>query len=130
MPGWVAGDIPPQPQDEAAATLSRQFVKEDGALDWTHPALDLERQVRALNPWPRAYTFANGKRLLVLLAQAIDDAVPRTPGTVIAGVGKSLLVAAGSGALRLDLVQPEGGREVSGQQFLGNNQGLIGGQLG
>jgi methionyl-tRNA formyltransferase len=130
VPGWVAGTIPPRPQDEAAATLSRQFVKEDGALDWTRPALDLERQVRALNPWPRAYTFANGKRLLVLLARAIEGATSGTPGTVIAGAGKVLLVVAGDGALRLDLVQPEGGREVSGQQFLSNNQGLIGNQLG
>jgi methionyl-tRNA formyltransferase len=128
--GWVAGNIPPQPQYEAAATLSRQFVKEDGALDWTRSALDLERQVRALNPWPRAYTFANGKRLLVLLAQATSDHEPGTPGTVFAGTAKELLVAAGNGALRLDLVQPEGGREVSGQQFLGNNQGLTGRQLG
>jgi methionyl-tRNA formyltransferase len=130
VPGWVAGTIPSQPQDEAAATLSRQFVKEDGALDWTRPALDLERQVRALNPWPRAYTFANGRRLLVLLARAVDDAAAGTPGTIVAGAGKALLVATGSGALRLDLVQPEGGREVSGPQFLGNNQGLVGSQLG
>jgi methionyl-tRNA formyltransferase len=130
IPGWVASDIPPQPQDEATATLSRQFAKEDGALDWTRPAIDLERQVRALNPWPRAYTFANGKRLLVLLARAIRDDEQGTPGTVIAGAAKALLVATGSGALRLDLVQPEGGREVNGQQFLGNNQGLTGVQLG
>ena len=92
--------------------------------------LELERQVRALNPWPRAYTFANGKRLLVLLARAVDEATPGIPGTVVAGVGKAPLVATGSGVLRLDLVQPEGGREVSGQQYLGNNPGLVWARLG
>jgi methionyl-tRNA formyltransferase len=129
IPGWVAGEIAPQPQDEGAATLSRLFTKEDGALDWSRPALELERQVRALNPWPRAYTFANGKRLLVLLAHAVDEAGPGTPGTVFAGPGRMLLVATGDGALRFDLVQPEGGREVSGQQYLGNNPGLVGSRL-
>jgi methionyl-tRNA formyltransferase len=129
IPGWVAGEIAPQQQDERAATLSRQFTKEDGAIDWSRPAIELERQVRALNPWPRAYTFANGKRLLVLLTQAVDGTTPGEPGTVVAGVGKALLVATGDGALRLDRVQPEGSREVGGQQYLSNNPGLVGGRL-
>jgi len=130
VPGWIAGDIAPRPQDEGSATLSRLFTKEDGALDWSRPAVELERQVRALNPWPRAYTFANGKRLLVLLAHATGDAGAGTPGTVFAGPGKALLVATGAGALRLELVQPEGGRETSGPQFLGTNAGLLGVRLG
>jgi methionyl-tRNA formyltransferase len=129
IPSWVAHDISPKPQDEAEATLSRQFTKDDGILDWSRSSLDLERQVRALNPWPRAHTFANRKRLLVLLARALDDAVPGTPGTVAAGAEKAFLVATGEGALRLDLVQPEGGRGVSGQQYLGNNPGLVGARL-
>jgi methionyl-tRNA formyltransferase len=130
IPGWVAGAIEPQPQDDAKATLSRQFSKEDGRLDWSRPALELERQVRALNPWPRAFTFVHGRRLLVLLARAVDDQAPAPPGTIVAGEGKAFLVATGDSALRLDLVQPEGGREVSGQQFLGNNGELDGMRLG
>ena len=61
---------------------------------------------------------------------ATDDAVARIPGTVFAGPGKALLVATGAGALRLELVQPEGGRETSGPQFLGTNAGLLGVRLG
>jgi methionyl-tRNA formyltransferase len=130
IPGWIAGSIEARAQDETSATLSRQFAKADGALDWTRSALDLERQVRALNPWPRAFTFVNGKRLTVLLAQAIDGADPLPPGTVSSGPGRTLQVATGDGTLRLDQVQPEGGREVGGPQFLGNHPALLDARLG
>ena len=130
IPGWIKGTIVARSQDETAATLSCQFTKADGALDWSRPALALERQARALNPWPRAFTFVNGKRLVVLLAQAVDTADTRPPGTVSSGPGRTLQVATGDGTLRLDRVQPEGGRETDGQQFLGNHPTLIGAQLG
>ncbi len=130
IPGWVTGTIAPQPQDEQRATHSRLFAKADGLLDWSRPADELERQVRALNPWPRAFTFVQGKRLQVLLAQASDESLAGPPGTVVAGPGKTLLVATGQGALRLDRVQLEGGREVAGSQFLGNSSALSGAQLG
>ena len=130
IPGWIAGTIAPQPQDEDRATHSRLFTKADGAIDWTRPADDLERQVRALNPWPRAFTFARGQRLQVLLARAGDLEIPGPPGTVGVGASKAPLVATGRGALRLDRVKLEGGREVGGQQFLGNYPALLGSQLG
>lgn len=130
IPAWVAGQIAPQPQDEAVATHSRQFTKADGAIDWTQPAITLERQIRALNPWPRAFTFVDGKRFVLLLAQAISEEETTGPGIVAGGAGKTLLVGTGDGTLRLDIVQPEGGRAVSGPQFLNNNPKLIGVRLG
>src|SRR5204863_167097 len=72
IPAWVGGAITPRAQDEAVATGSRTFSRADGALDWSRPALDLERQVRALNPWPRAYTFDRGKRTPAALGEAGD----------------------------------------------------------
>lgn len=130
IPAWLRGEIAPRAQDEGAATISRLFVKADGAIDWSRPAIDLERQVRALNPWPRAFTFVAGKRLAVTFARAVDEAVVGPPGTLAAGADKMPLVATGAGTLRLERVQPEGGREVAGQQFLGNHRALLGTLLG
>lgn len=129
IPGWVAGTVAPRPQDEAAATASRLFAKADGALDWSLPALELERRVRALNPWPRAFTLLGGRRLIVLLARATDRDLAGEPGTVAADDDRAPLVATGRGALRLDLVQPEGGREVAGRQYLTNTPALLGARL-
>ncbi len=130
IPGWVAGNTVSQPQDEARATHSRLFTKADGAIDWTRPADELERQVRALNPWPRAFTFAQGKRLQVLQAHASEQERTDPPGTIGGGAEKTLLVATGRGTMRLDRVQLEGGREVAGPQFLGNSPALVGTRLG
>lgn len=127
IPAWVSGAIVPQAQDEATATGSRTFTRADGALDWSRPALDLERQVRALNPWPRAYTFDRGKRLLVLNAHATErPASALHPGTVLDGLSGELLVATGDGVLRLDEVQPEGRRPLAGETFLRGNAGVVG----
>jgi methionyl-tRNA formyltransferase len=131
IPAWVGGAITPRAQDEAVATGSRTFSRADGALDWSRPALDLERQVRALNPWPRAYTFDRGKRLLLLNARAIEGESPvsAAPGTVLNGTAGELLVATGAGILRLDEVQPEGRRTVAGGAFLRGNPQIVGTRL-
>jgi methionyl-tRNA formyltransferase len=127
IPPWIAGAIAPHAQDESAATGSRTFSRADGALDWSRSALELERQVRALNPWPRAYTFDRGKRLLVLNARAVDQAAPAgVPGTVFDGTSGGLLVATGAGVLRLDEVQPEGRRPIPGDVFLRGNPAVAG----
>lgn len=127
---WVAGTILPLVQDEGAATLTRTFERADGALDWSRPALALARQVRALNPWPRAYSFVGGKRLLLLNAQADEGgASGAPPGTVLAETNGALLVATGAGALRLDEVQAEGRRAVPGAVYLRGNPAIVGTRL-
>ena len=54
--GYAGGNIVPQPQDESAASYARKITKEDGRLDWTLPARTLWNRVRALTPWPGAFT--------------------------------------------------------------------------
>lgn len=137
IPDWLAGNITPQPQDETQATVTRTFAKADGVIDWASPALDIERQVRALNPWPRAYTFDGGKRLIILNARVLanDDRArevtpDRPPGTIIAIDADGPIVATGAGRLLLREVQPEGRRALSGREFARTQVGLVGRRLG
>ncbi|MDP3996034.1 MAG: methionyl-tRNA formyltransferase [bacterium] len=70
IPRLLAGKLPPIPQEEAEATYTKILKKEDGKIDWDKSPKEIERQVRALNPWPGTYTLYNGKRLKILNAEA------------------------------------------------------------
>ena len=65
LPRILAGDITPQPQDESRATYQKMIRKEEGLIDWTRSAAEIERRVRAFKPWPSAYTFWNHTQLKV-----------------------------------------------------------------
>jgi methionyl-tRNA formyltransferase len=134
IPEWVVGKIAPQRQDDALATATRTFVKDDGAIDWSHSAVAIGRQVRAFNPWPRAYTFDRAKRLLILDAQVAEagsgDAQAALSGTVVGMSDNGPLVATGDGLLALTEVQPEGRRALAGRDFARANSALIGSKLG
>ena len=103
---WAAGPLEAEPQDERAATHVHPFTRADGWIDWRRPAVEIERQVRALQPWPGAWTTIDGRRVHVRRAHAVSgfDDVP---------IGALLpsqvpCVACGTGALALEIVQPEG----------------------
>lgn len=137
IPDWLGGAIVPQPQDANNATVTRTFTKADGAIDWTTAALNIERQVHAFNPWPRAYTFDRGKRLIVLDARALMDSgeagtgiSEALPGTIVALDANGPIVATGEGKLLLPQVQPEGRRALNGSEFARNQLGLVGRRLG
>ncbi len=130
IPGWLAGTITPQPQDEAQATITRTFTKADGAINWADPALAIERQVRAFNPWPGTYTFDQGRRLILLDVQAEDRATDAPPGTVVAHGPGGPFIATGAGLLLIREVQPEGRRPISGVAFLNGASAEIGRQWG
>jgi methionyl-tRNA formyltransferase len=95
-----------EPQDESRATWARELAKDDGRIDWTKPAAELERLVRAMDPWPRAFCEHEGKRLIVVAAGLAD--VTGTPGQVLALAGDTVIVGTGDGALALVKVKPEG----------------------
>jgi methionyl-tRNA formyltransferase len=130
LPQWVAGDIEARPQDHAAATYTHILKKEDGAIDWTQPAIRIARMTRAYDPWPGAYTYLNRRVFKLLKAQAIDlVAVDVRPGQVVE-TDQGLAVAAGDGAVLLERVQLAGKRAMDIESFARGRRDFIGSVLG
>ena len=119
VPRFLAGTLTPRPQPAEGVTLARMVEKEDGRLDWTRPAVELERRVRAFVPWPSAWTQLGPHLLKVWRAVVVPGSGP--PGTVLAAHG-TLDVASGDGALRLLEVQPEGKRRMNAAEFLSGHR--------
>jgi methionyl-tRNA formyltransferase len=129
--GWQAGRIAPQPQPGDGATYAAKIRKEEARIDWTQPAVAIDRQVRAFNPWPVAETTLAGKQLRVWQAEP-DPAEPKygaSPGTVTESAAGRLVVATGAGALRLTQVQQAGKRAMPAAEFLKAHP-LAGARLG
>lgn len=117
LPAIEAGTVQAEIQDDAQATLARKLDKAEAVLDWTLPAVELERRVRSFNPWPVAETTYEGQVLRVWLAQALEGQSKGEPGEVLANP-KSLDVVTGDGILRLLEVQLPGGKRLSATDFL------------
>lgn len=103
---WAAGETVTRPQDEAVATMIRPFRRADGWIDWSVPAAVVDRRVRALQPWPGAWTTLDGKRLHIRAGHPVAGVDGALIGALLPG--DKPVVACGQGALALDLVQPEG----------------------
>ncbi len=77
IPKWIKGKIETKPQDESKATYTKILKREDGKIDWSKPAQEIERQIRAFNPWPGTFTFIKHKnktlRIKVLEAIVKDN---------------------------------------------------------
>ncbi len=127
----VLADPPPAvPQPEAGATYAPRLTRADGRIDWTRDAAALDRQVRAFTPWPGSFTALAGAPLKVLAAQ--PDAGEGPPGTVLdpGPRGEALLIACGTGALRLTRVQLAGGAALDAAAFLRGHKLAPGTRLG
>jgi methionyl-tRNA formyltransferase len=109
----LAENPSPRPQPREGATYAPKLTRDDGRIDWALPAEAIDRQVRALNPWPGTFTLLESDILKILAATPVPGEGP--PGTVI---DASLTVACGSGALRLDRVQRAGRAPLQAEAFL------------
>ena len=138
---WVAGRGEATPQDEALVTYASTLSKADGALDWSRPAEELWRQVRAMQPWPQATTTYRGAPLTIHAAWPVDAPEGAAPGEVCAGDGAPLsellpgrvaraVVACGEGGLALLRVQRAGRRALEVEDYLNGDRALIGAHLG
>ena len=135
LPMIEQGTLTPARQDDAASSYAPMLRKEMGNIDWTMPAVKIERLVRGLNSWPGAYTFMNGKMLKIWRAEVCGaggcggaasaagepsdvPAAGAEPGTVVGTDKKKIYVACGEGVLALTEVQYEGKKRMNTQAFL------------
>jgi methionyl-tRNA formyltransferase len=108
-----------EPQDEARATYAPRLTKEEGLIDWRLGARQIHDRVRGLHPWPHAYTYLDGVRVIVLKTHAaLEPGIVAEPGTVVSPPGGTLVIATGDGLLAIDELQLEGRRPVRARDFL------------
>ncbi|MDB5076377.1 MAG: methionyl-tRNA formyltransferase [Chloroflexi bacterium] len=119
LPGWIAGTTLAKPQDDSQATITRLIKKEHGIIDWTLTAVRIEHQVRAMYPWPTAFTHYEGGPLKVLKASVMSGAPEYSgdPGSLLV-VEQAPVVGTGSGLLILEVVQPAGRRPMPASDWL------------
>jgi len=131
LPGWLKGEVQPVPQDHSQATYTRRIEKEDGQADWSHPAVVLERRLRAFTPWPGLYTRWKGKLLKVLAAVPLPQPAQAPPGTVVPLDNQDTPcgVTTGDGILGLRRLQLEGGKAQDARQFIIGYRDFIGSRL-
>lgn len=108
----AAGELTPQPQNDAEATQAPPLTKEMARFDFTQSAAHIHNWVRGMNPWPAAFFELDGKKVKVLESRVAPDAKSAPAGTVLAL--KPLTIACGEGALQLLTVTPEGGKPMAG----------------
>ncbi|MEQ8814346.1 MAG: methionyl-tRNA formyltransferase [Thalassobaculum sp.] len=116
LAGLAAGDLLPTPQPEDGVTYAKKLERDEGRLDFTRPAAELERLVRAFDPWPGAYFELGGERIKVLSATVLKvGRLANAPGTVL---DHELTIACGADALRPTRVQRAGRGPVDTDAFL------------
>lgn len=114
---FLTNDIQPVPQDEDFATYAPMLKKADGYLDFTKPAVALERQVRAYEPWPGSFFLWDDLRVAVRKGHIVGSDLSRSPGKTTQ-IDDFPAVFTGDGILVLDYLQPAGKRIIRGDDFL------------
>ena len=124
-------------QPESGVTYAKKILKEEARIDWQHSATQIDRQVRAFNPWPVAETTVFGKQLRVWEAHVVDLPSGSTPGSVLHADADGIQVACGDQVLKITQLQLAGRSAVSAADFIkgqgqtnGASNGLIGQTLG
>jgi methionyl-tRNA formyltransferase len=116
LPPYLSGDLVPRPQSENGTTYSKMLKKEDGLLDFTKTAVELERQVRAYDPWPGTWFIWHGSPLKVLRASVGNE---KSPGSGHRLIVEGLpVLGTGDGILVLEEVQPAGKKPMPGMAFI------------
>ena len=125
----LAGRLVAVQQPDEGATYAAKIRKPEAVIDWRQPSAQIDRQVRAFNPWPVAETRWQGQQLRIWEAESVAANGGGEPGRVLEAEGGRLLVAAGEGALHLHRVQLAGRRAMTPAEFL-NAHPLAGARLG
>ena len=114
------GELVPEKQKDELSSYAKKLTKAMGQIDWSKDAVSLERWIRGLNSWPRAYTFFGGKTLKIWEAQVAEEngAQKAEPGQVVSVSREGFTVACGQGALQILSLQLEGKKRVLTREFL------------
>ncbi len=123
---FAAGALSPVPQPETSPSVTRPLSKADGWVDWNAPAATIERHVRAMWPWPRAWTTLDDTIVQIHKSRILDaidsGGIEKDPGTVVAA-GTTPAVVCGDGRqLAVDVIQRAGGRPAPGTSLLGQKK--------
>ena len=113
--------LQPEPQDDALSTYAPMIPKEDGRIDFTQDPEQIERQIRAFDPWPGTYAMYGEKMMKIWQAQVVDRQTYAAPGTVIAASAEGIDAAAGGRILRILQLQMPGKKRMSAGEYLRGN---------
>jgi len=115
----AAGRAVEEPQDDSLSTYASKITKEEGLIDWTLAAAVIHNRVRGLYPWPHAFSYLNGERLIVMRSHVASEPTSANPGTIVDVSSGAISVATGHGErLAIDEVQPEGRRAMKVRDYL------------
>ncbi len=126
LPAYLSGEVIPAPQDDSLATHTPMLTKADGRLQFSKSAVELERRVRAMQPWPGAFALRAGQPLKVLHARAAPGKAPL--GRVLLDSG-NIAVGTGAGLLHLERIQPPGKRAMAAQDYARGAPNFVGNTL-
>jgi methionyl-tRNA formyltransferase len=127
----VRGELTATPQDHAAATMAPILEKDDGRIDWAHPASRVHDHVRGMTSWPGAFTTAQGKTLKVLESRVgASGGETGPPGTVVAAGKQGIYVACQPGTLQILRAQVEGRKPLGAAELVGGRSVTAGMVLG
>jgi methionyl-tRNA formyltransferase len=111
------GELAPTPQPADGATYACKLDKDEARIDWSQPAAQIARRIRAFNPAPVAWSELDGERIRLFLADAQAPTATDAPGTIVAADGNGIAIAAGDGVVRLQQLQWPGGKPLSAAQI-------------
>ena len=129
LPAIVRGELLPVPQEEALSVYAPMIDKKDGLIDWSHSAESIDRRLRAMTPWPGAWTMWQGQQLKLLSAEEIPLTTDQPIGSVV-DHEQQIVVVTGEGGLWLHELQLQGKRPTTSADFVNGRPNFIGSRLG
>ncbi|MBJ3593864.1 methionyl-tRNA formyltransferase [Salmonella enterica subsp. enterica serovar Saintpaul] len=118
----ASGTAKPEVQDESQVCYAEKLSKEEARMDWTLSAAQLERCIRAFNPWPMSYIVIDEQPVKIWQAAIIDKPAGAEPGTILEATRQGIQVATGDGILNLTSLQPAGKKAMSAQDLLNSRR--------
>jgi methionyl-tRNA formyltransferase len=126
----MSGELRATPQDAAAATMAPMLKKDDGRIDWSHPAQRVHDHARGMTPWPGAWTTLGGKLFKVLATRVAHGPAGGAPGEVVVAHKGRIEVACGEGRVEIVRAQVEGKKALGATDLVAGRTLAVGTRLG